>query len=110
MITIKDISVKVESYHVRRAEPLKRRNKMYIHPTETILENLENRRSRPYTTWKKEIIPLVMEWLKINMPNHYDELKDSKWGWNRNCGCSMCPCSPGFVSDNDGYITIQVTF
>jgi hypothetical protein len=110
MTNFKNITVNVESYNDRDGEPHRKKNKMYIWPSETLIENLENRRSRPHTIWKKEIIPLVMDWLKTNMPNHYNELKDCKWGWRQNCGCSMCPCSPGFVSNNEGYITIHVNF
>jgi len=104
------IDIKVESYQDRRNEPHKFKNKIYMWPEETVFENLVNRRSRPYNEWKKEVIPLVMDWLKTNMPNHYNALKDSKWGWRKNCGCGMCPCSPGFVSDNEGCITIHVNF
>ena len=103
-----NISVKIESYTQRKDEPYKNKNKLYIFPSETIWENLENRKSRPHTEWKKEVIPLVMDWLKKKMPNHYETLKDNKWGWRQNCGCSMCPCSPGFISDTDGNISIYV--
>lgn len=105
-----DIQIKVESYHERKGEPHKFKNKIYMWPDETVWENLENRRNRPHTEWKKEVIPMVMDWLKTNKPNHYETLKNSKWGWRQNCGCSMCPCSPGFVSDNEGYISIHVNF
>jgi hypothetical protein len=109
MYQITDIQVK--SYEPRSGEPFTNRNKIYMWPdNETISENLVNRRTRPYTTYKKDLIPQLMEWLEKNMPNYYKEIKDSKWGWRQNCGCSMCPCSPGFVSDAEGYVTIHIKF
>ena len=53
---IKDnIEIKVESYQDRRNEPHRFKNKIYMWPEETVLENLENRRSRPYNEWKKDV-------------------------------------------------------
>lgn len=104
-----DVQIDVESFHSRQGEPHRNKNKIYVWLSkESIGDNLMNRRSRPYTEWKTEVIPMVMEWLKEKMPNHYNELKTAKWGWRQNCGCGMCPCSPGFVSDTEGYITIHV--
>jgi hypothetical protein len=54
---------------------------------ETIRENLENRRCRPYTTYKKFLTPLFAE---LGIP------LDAKLAWNQKAGCS-CPCSPGFM-------------
>jgi hypothetical protein len=59
---------------------------------ETIMENLENRRQRPYTTFKKEVVPFVLQELGLS-PN-------TKVRWSRYAGCS-CPCSPGFIIDDD---------
>lgn len=58
---------------------------------ESVLDNLMNRRQRPYTTWKKELIPLVAKLI-------FEEtglIMGSKISWNQKLGCS-CPCSPGF--------------
>ena len=55
---------------------------------ETILEHLENRRSRPYTLYKKHIMPKVLELLGLP--------EDTEVYWSQYAGCS-CPCSPGFV-------------
>ena len=41
----------------------------------------------------------MMEKLKKTNPQVYKDLKNIKWGWNQNCGCSMCPCSPGFIGN-----------
>ena len=58
---------------------------------ENVLENLINRRQRPYTTWKKELLPLVAKLI-------FEEtglIMGSSISWNQRLGCS-CPCSPGF--------------
>lgn len=53
---------------------------------ETIMENLMNRRSRPYNAYKTLI--------------HGSDLGEiidlSKLSWSQKAGCS-CPCSPGFI-------------
>lgn len=65
------------------------RPRIYIHPEgETIHENLQNRRDRPYTIYKKEVLPQLFRTLGLN---------PKKLGWSQKAGCTMCPCSPGFV-------------
>lgn len=92
----------------RKDEPHPSRTKMYIWLNgETIMENMINRRSRPYTEYKKVIIPKVLEKIENEYPEVYREIKDSKWGWRQRCGCT-CPCSPGFVSSRYGYYDISV--
>lgn len=62
---------------------------------ETILDNLvAGRRNRPYNEWK----PLVKDFLvnALGLP------EDIKLRWSKNTGCSMCPCSPGFMIDWTG--------
>jgi len=71
-----------------------KRARIYVWPQgESIMDNLMNRRQRPYTTYKKEVIPAVLE--KMGLPSN------TKVRWSQYAGCS-CPCSPGFVVD--GYI------
>jgi hypothetical protein len=94
----------------RSGEPYRNQNKIYVWTEgETILENLVNRRSRPHTIYKKEVIPLIMKMLETSNPEVYNRLKDTAWGWRQKCGCSMCPCSPGFVSDRGGYWDIHAS-
>jgi hypothetical protein len=67
--------------------------RIYIWPKgETILENLMNRRDRPYTTYRKEVLPGVLAGLGIRY-------QDVKVRWSQYAGCTMCPCSPGFILD-----------
>lgn len=101
--------VDLRPFEKRQNEPRKNKNKMFIFiEGETVVDNLLQRRTRPYNDYKKNIIPLVMDYIKDMLPNHYNELKDAKWHWDQMCGCSVCPCSPGFYTDSDGRTTIYV--
>lgn len=53
---------------------------------ETILDNLVNRRTRPYTLLR----PYVLEALDAA------GISVDKMRWSQTAGCS-CPCSPGYV-------------
>lgn len=110
---IVDINIKTEHPFNREGEPKRFNDKIYIWQSgETIFENLKKRRCRPYTTYKKELFPKLMETLQEKHPEIYEQVKDVKWGWNQYCGCSMCPCSPGFVGDKkreNKVINIHVT-
>ena len=54
---------------------------------ESVLENMANRRHRPYSVWRKEILPEV--WERLGLTN-------VKVRWSQYAGCT-CPCSPGFI-------------
>lgn len=58
---------------------------------ETILDNLNNRVARPYTTLK----PIIIEKLKEQ------GIVFEKIRWSRKAGCRMCPCSPGFIIEGN---------
>jgi len=63
--------------------------RLYIWPQgETIMENLVNRRHRPYVAYRKEILPDLYKQLGWD--------SSVKARWSQYAGCS-CPCSPGFV-------------
>lgn len=73
----------------RQTSRSSRKPVIFIHPQgESILENLANRKDRPYTAYRKEVIPNVMKMLGIG--------GDVKVRWSQRAGCS-CPCSPGFI-------------
>jgi len=55
---------------------------------ETLGENLMNRHQRPYTTFRKEVLPLVFK--ELGWP------ANTKVGWNQRYYCG-CGCSPCFV-------------
>lgn len=61
---------------------------VYISITgETVLENLENRRSRPYNAFRKPLADLLTA----------RGIPFTKLRWSQHAGCGMCPCSPGFI-------------
>ena len=65
------------------------RPRIYIRPEgETVMENFcVGRHTRPYTLYKKEVLPQLFRKLGLN---------PEKVSWSQKAGCS-CPCSPGFV-------------
>lgn len=64
--------------------------RVYVYPRhETWLEQLVDRRSRPYSLYRKEVLPEVWAQLGIDPAS-------VKVRWDQYAGCS-CPCSPGFV-------------
>jgi hypothetical protein len=65
----------------------KRNTRIYVCPEgETIWQNLQERKQRPYTTYKKILKTAYKE---LGIP------EGAKLAWNQRAGCS-CPCSPGF--------------
>ena len=97
-LQVKNIQIR-ERGNVEYKEWIKQ-TRIYVWPQgESILENLENRRQRPYTTYKKEVIPSVLE--KMGLP------ADTKVRWSQYAGCS-CPCSPGFIVDGDSRRDVHV--
>jgi hypothetical protein len=77
-----------------------KQTRIYVWPQgESIMDNLMNRKQRPHTTYKKEVIPAVLE--KMGLP------ADTKVRWSQYAGCS-CPCSPGFIVDGDSRRDIHV--
>lgn len=110
------MSVEIVEYTVkddekRSGEPHLKRNKIYVWVDgESLGENLVNRRNRPSTFYRNDVLPKLMEKMETEHPEMYRKLKDEKWLWNQSCGCSMCPCSPGFVGEGLDKITVHVTF
>lgn len=99
----KDIEVKARIQTGRMAN----KPRIYVFTKgETILENLQNRRDRPYTAYRKEVLPTVFAQLGV--------APDTKVRWSQYAGCS-CPCSPGFIvegypqaiSRQDIYVTVS---
>ena len=109
--TIKKVDVR--SSQGRSGETRKSKPKIYIFPEgqsgdETLVEQLYSRRNRPYKLFKQDVLPQIMRVLESKHPLVWNRLKDVKWGWRQDCGCSMCPCSPGFVGDQDAWFDIYV--
>jgi hypothetical protein len=82
------IDVRDVADHKRRWKP----SRVYIFPQgETLLDNLQNRRSRPYNEYRKQVMPAVIR--ALGLP------AGTRVKWSQYAGCS-CPCSPGFVVDS----------
>ena len=111
-IKLTKVSVQQHNFGNRGGEPKKYYDKIYVWVDgETLGENLINRRDRPYDFYKKEVLPLLMKHLEKEYPGSLnDEVKNQKWSWSQHCGCSMCPCSPGFIGDGRNANDIHVTF
>ena len=98
----KEEVLQAKSIDVRKASDsqLKRSAKARVYFTvqdETVMENLQRRRSRP------------IKLFRALLPEVYKALgKDSKARWSQYAGCS-CPCSPGFILDDVYGKTIYVT-
>jgi len=77
-----------------------KQTRIYVWPQgETIMDNLMNRKQRPHTIYKKEVIPSVLEKMGLSA--------DTKVRWSQYAGCS-CPCSPGFIVDGDSRRDVHV--
>lgn len=77
-----------------------KQTRIYVWPQgESLMDNLMNRKQRPFAQYKKEVIPSVLE--AMGLPT------DTKVRWSQYAGCS-CPCSPGFVVDGDSRRDVHV--
>jgi hypothetical protein len=57
---------------------------------ETVMDDIMNRTRRPYTIYRQ----LINKWFdEVGI-----EIGNKDFYWSQRAGCSMCPCSPGFVS------------
>lgn len=71
--------------------------RVYVWPEgETILDNLANRKTRPYNEFRKLVEQPALAALGLDSKTH-------RLAWSQYAGCS-CPCSPGFiVKSRDGH-------
>ena len=75
-----------------------RLGRIYFTPqNETVLEHLFNRHDRPYKFYET-LIPEALKQLGYTD----SQINRVKFKWNVKAGCSMCPCSPGFIITGDG--------
>lgn len=106
---IKSIKATQEYYSSRKGEPYRDSNKAYIWVSkESVIDNLINRRSRPYKFYQDHVLPVILKEVAEKHPEYQISTNANNWGWRSKCGCSMCPCSPGFVQKTgSGTVTIQ---
>jgi len=67
--------------------------RLYVHvEDETIMDNMVNRKRRPYNIYKT----------LIHASGLGSIISLGTLKWSQKAGCSMCPCSPGFIVDPQG--------
>lgn len=73
--------------------------RMYISVAdESIMDNLANRKRRPYNVYKTLIHSSALS----------SVLDLSKLSWSQKAGCTMCACSPGFILNHQS-ISVEGT-
>ncbi len=93
-IKVAGCMVEVTSIKTRAfSRDLGKQTRVYFWPEkETVLENFFiGRHSRPYVEFRK-VLPLVLAAVRLS--------SSQKTRWSSKAGCSMCPCSPGFVLED----------
>ena len=73
--------------YVSRWRPKKARKYKYLSNL------LSDRWSHDWRDYRKHLLPKIRK--KFNIP------ADVKISWSQYAGCSMCPCSPGFIVQSD---------
>lgn len=95
--------MKIVSLTIQKKSPkyFRERTVIYISPEgETILEQLDTRRNKPYTVYRKQFLPEILK--QAGYP------ADTKVSWSQKAGCG-CGCSPGFIVKNEMGTDIFVT-
>lgn len=88
----KEIEVETMAFDRWSSRRRAKKARIYIWPKgESIMENLQNRRDRPHTAYRKEVLPTVFQKLGLDPA--------TKVRWSQYAGCS-CPCSPGFIVES----------
>lgn len=54
-----------------------------------VVESLANRTRRPHTIWRDAVVDLFAK--------NSTGVRLTGMRWSQKAGCSMCPCSPGFI-------------
>lgn len=98
--------VKIDIHKItqsRQGEAYRNSSHLYVGiQNESIMENLTfGRHNRPHKAYETHLLPLLAE-RGINVTQAF---------WSKNAGCSMCPCSPGFIlplapANTDYHVTI----
>lgn len=60
--------------------------------SEAFWDSFANRTSRPFSLWKQPILK--------HFGKEFPEVDCSGMHWYAKAGCTMCPCSPGFILPN----------
>lgn len=77
------------------------RTRVYFsHEGENIIQHFGNRHARPVKLYKEQLKAVAKA---MGLP------EDTKFRWSTKAGCTMCPCSPGFICDADLGRDVHVT-
>lgn len=93
-----------KGYARRDFQSYNRKPRIYVSPEgESLYDNLMSRRQRPSTMYRKLAVAAALR--ALGLP------ADTKVTWSHYAGCTMCPCSPGFIVEaacthEDVYCTI----
>ena len=83
-------SVDVRDNFDRKRASQKRFTHLYVNPVnESVFENFLNRCDRPVGHYRLAALSAL---LSLGV-----DIEKVKLSWNQKAGCSMCPCSPGFI-------------
>lgn len=84
-----------------------RRSKVFFWPEDfTVDEHLGGRFNRPYERLR---FRLRSVWRLIGLPEEqWPETRQVKW--SQKAGCSVCPCSPGFIVSSRWGVDLHVTY
>jgi hypothetical protein len=85
---VKEIKIQDENPYNRNGKVLQKKTRIYFFRAETLSANWARRFISPSREYRK-FLPEVFD--KLGLP------ADTVAKWNRYAGCSMCPCSPGFI-------------
>lgn len=110
IFAIEDVTwdmVEVEKRDAKKYKEMREKAKAYFFiENETLMENLENRRNRPYNEYRK-MLPGVFKEAGFTE----EQVAGVKARWSQYAGCP-CGCSPGFILEGLGrgfniYVTIK---
>jgi hypothetical protein len=78
----------------KRRGARRHKSRLYIWPeAESVAEQFVYRTNRPWQEYRT-MLPAIFK--------HFGLSENIKARWSQYAGCSMCPCSPGFVLDLTG--------
>lgn len=107
-IKITSITARNEPYSAGRKKHLVEKTRLFVQiKDETVIQNLMSRivqrRGGPprlsERDMRKHILQRVVDRLKEDHPEARIT-SPSQLHWSRKAGCTMCPCSPGFIVEN----------
>lgn len=80
-------------YHVNETQTSDKKARVYVDDARPfdVIESLVNRTRRPHSAYRQ---PVLEAFARIGIEN-------VKLAWSQKAGCSMCPCSPGFIISSD---------